>query len=352
MFGGRSSANSPYDEGDLDTLIDMSQKKIPIKQIYINKYYELKLYEEINVRHKIIMGVDVASGIGKDSSAIVLVDSETKHIVGILHNNKIDTDDLSEIIYTLATTIVQNCMICIERNNVGASVISKLRKLPEIEPKLYKQLTVDDLKEKRKNGYIVEKDVNAASYGIYTDATKRFEMHEVLSRFVRDYKERICAFDFVEEIKTLEYKKNGRIEHADGKHDDIVMAYLMAIWAYYYGNNISAYGILRKPDPSPGMTEIEEAQMRYQEELKKSKQSVLLNSLYSDSNQTRIMTMKDFLEEQEILRNRYTDNNTIIENPNGDGVVGMSDRTIHLDIFNDSFGGDDSYGDIDFNNFV
>ncbi|MEI2420983.1 hypothetical protein V6O07_11980, partial [Arthrospira platensis SPKY2] len=105
---GRTTANSPFDAEDIDQLVDMSLNKNPIRTIYINKYFPLDLYEEIDILTPLIIGVDVSSGIGKDASSIVLVNSKTKHIVGIMNNSRIDTDDLADVIYTLVTTIAIN----------------------------------------------------------------------------------------------------------------------------------------------------------------------------------------------------------------------------------------------------
>lgn len=356
MHGGRTSDNSPFDVEDINRLIDMSAVKTPIKTIPVNKYYMLNMYEEIDVRIPIIIGVDVASGIGKDASSIVLINSKTKGIIGILRNTKMDTDDLSDAIYTIATTIARKCVICIERNNSGSTVISRLRKMPEIEPKLYRELNLDEMKQKMKDGYIVDNNVTAANYGIWTDGHKRAEMHDTLARFVKNYKDRIAASEIVEEIRALVFIK-GRVDHQVGKHDDIVMGYLMGIWAYYYGNNIQNFGIARVPDPKPGLTEEEDLQLRANEALKKHKQSSLLGSAWDDEPGGKVvMTMQDFQREQELARLQFQDMVTPF-NHNGDGVISMdNDQFVRVSAYGGASSGGSMFSnddeDINFNKFV
>lgn len=341
----RTTDKSPYPLEDLNTIIDMAQTKNPIKTVYINKYYVMNLYEEIDVRIPLIMGVDVSSAIGKDASSIVLMCSKTKKIVGIFRNNRIDTDDLADVIESLANSIARNSVICIERNNVGSTVISKLLK-KGLRHMLYKELNIDDLKQKLSNGIVIDREASLAEYGIWTDAVKRTNMHEVLNRFVLHFKERICANEFVEELKTLELTKSGRVDHAPGKHDDIIMAYLMAIWAYYYGNNITGYGVIKYPDPDPGEDEEAMLEKLYNDKVREMKENeILCKNLYDDALEYNAHTMQgnksmaDYSRQYEMEVARLLDKNGSEFNQNM-----MTNDTVNINPY-DITGGDDD--DID-----
>ena len=359
MEWSRASTNSPYDQIDINKLIDMSQTCLPIKEIYIRKYYKLNLYEEINPLIPLLMGVDVSSGIGKDSSTIVLVNSVTKRIVGILENNKIDTDDLADVITDIVRNIAKNTVICIERNNEGHSVINKLRKRPDIEPKIYRELNKDEMKQKIKNGFVERQEVTAAQYGIWDDSRKRSQMHEKLGRFVKYYKDRICQYEFVNQLKSLIYDaKKGRVDHLDGEHDDIVMGYLMAIWAYYYGNNISSFGIYRQDDPPPGVSQEENFQNKFKENYKKNLSDPIASYAFNDidmEESVKSKSMYEFVKREQMEFNKL-DVNSQPDNSNSDGVIKgyMPTGQVRINVFGSNGYGsdDDSGGNIDFSSYI
>ncbi len=66
----------------------------------------------------------------------------------------------------------------------------------------------------------------------------------LLREYVSYYKTKFVSPIIAEELDGLQYIK-GRIDHAPGKHDDSVMAYLMALFVYHYGTNLSQFGIIR-----------------------------------------------------------------------------------------------------------
>lgn len=264
--------NSPFDEDDLDTL--MTMKRIHKRKIYINKYYVLYMFEEIDPRYKTIISVDVATGHGGDSSVIVLINTRTKNIIGILHSNRIDTVTLASAIYTIATKVVPNCLICIENNGVGDGPIANLTHT-DVKNKLYYQTNKDDkTKDKVKDGSVIRTDISNRKYGVHTSGTARALMFEKLCIFVQQYKYRIAVEPFIEQLKNLQFTKQGRIEHGPGLHDDIILAYLIGIYAYYYGD-MQRFGIIRFPDV-PDDEDISEDEYldKFEEEITTDKEEV------------------------------------------------------------------------------
>lgn len=300
--------HSPFDKNDLDDLKELSANKKPIRTIYIDKYYELNLYEEIDLNTKTIISSDVSSGTSRDYSTITLINSKTKRCIAEFRNNKIDTLSFSYVIHTIATKILLNkCIIAIERNNVGSSVITNLLKT-DVRNLIYYDRDKNDLQEKYKKGREIFSDSETIKFGIWTDETKREAMFEILSRFVKDYKDRITTEVLCSEICALRYTKTGRIDHPDGDdgHDDMVMGYLIGMWMYYYGNNTSMFGLVKYPDvdPSTGLTEEEMLfkmeQERIDEEKKREKayESILDQSELDGSlgNFPKIKTLDDYYD--------------------------------------------------------
>jgi hypothetical protein len=64
-----------------------------------------------------------------------------------------------------------------------------------------------------------------------------------LKRHVKDYKHLLVTKQLATDILNLVKGKNGKIQAADGEHDDMVMAYLHTLYVLYYGNDISRFGI-------------------------------------------------------------------------------------------------------------
>ena len=264
---------SPFDKEDIAELTEMMINKKPIKSIYIDKYYELVLYENFDLNNKIIISCDVSSGTSRDFSTIALINSKTKRCIGELKNNKVDTLAFALIIHTIATQILsKKCVISIERNNVGSSVITNLLKT-DAKPLLYYENDKNIMQERLKKGREVKTNSETIKYGVWTDEVRREQMFEILSRFVKSYKDRLLTENLCSEICTLKYDKRGKVDHPDDGHDDMVMGYLIGMWTYYHGNNIGAFGITRYPDvdPETGMTEEEYLIQVQEEELQKNK---------------------------------------------------------------------------------
>lgn len=281
----------------MDTLVEMALNKTPIRPAYINKYYVLNIYEDVSPRNPILLGIDVSSGIGKDSSTIVAMDSKSKKIVAIFENCRIGLREFSKVIRVVATEIYPNCLICIERNNVGISIIQDLLEYG-LEDKIYRDDNKDDTMMRMKDGHIEAMSVSSCKYGVWTDGTKREQMHDKLNDYVLYFKERICASEFVDQLKSLILDKKGRVDHQEGQHDDIIMGYLMALWVYYFGKNIQSYNILRYPDPEPGETTDDMLNRLYNEKIKTETEPSLLQK--SNINTTiNIKTSLDFMKESE-----------------------------------------------------
>ena len=68
-------------------------------------------------------------------------------------------------------------------------------------------------------------------------------MMDLLKRHVKDYKHLLITKQLATDILNLVKGKNGKIQAADGEHDDMVMAYLHTLYVLYYGNDISRFGI-------------------------------------------------------------------------------------------------------------
>ena len=72
-------------------------------------------------------------------------------------------------------------------------------------------------------------------YGINTTvATRKIMVEDILFNLINNKPESFNNRDIFKELKTLERKKTGKIEHSDSGHDDILMSYLIGLFAILF----------------------------------------------------------------------------------------------------------------------
>ncbi len=237
-----SSDNSPFTKQDLDTVGSLVRP--PITSFMLNRIYKMNVYKKVDFRrHPPIIGVDVSGGYNKDSSAITIIDSETTEVIADLNCNYISIPDLANCIHELVIRYMPNAIVNIERNGgFGASVIALLKKT-SVKKNLYFEIK-DRVVEERFEGYNMspnKRKVKTKVYGFDETKESRNLLMEILRDRMDNHKRKFVSPIIYEELKTLEYKKNGRIEHTDKGHDDQIFSYLMALYVWYYGQNLMEF---------------------------------------------------------------------------------------------------------------
>lgn len=235
----KTATNCPFKQDDLDIIKEWCKE--PIRTIPFGRFgqYQFKIYEDIDLRYPPIVGVDVAGAMYQDSSAITVIDSRTTRVCATLNCNFMPTDDLADVLHKLATEYMQNCIINIERNGgFGISVIQRLVKTT-VKKNLYFEIKDKVFEEKPDStGKVQKMSAKVRVYG--TDSTKavRARLIEILYDRVNLHKDKFVAPILHDELQTMEVKKNGKVEHADGCHDDQVFSYLMGLYVWYDGINL------------------------------------------------------------------------------------------------------------------
>lgn len=110
-----SNGNSPFDPDDIEVIGDLSmQRRGTAETVKINKYFNLNIYQEYHGRKPVLIGVDVSGGLGRDSTAVVVVHPETLMPLAFFKSNMIPSDQLKKLLITLVTRIYPNCILTIE----------------------------------------------------------------------------------------------------------------------------------------------------------------------------------------------------------------------------------------------
>lgn len=230
-----SSENCPFTQDELKN-VDRFVRN-PIKQVYISNFL-FNIYSEISPKDKTLIGVDVAAGYSKDSSAISVTDSTTTKLVADFNCNYINPVDLGNVIYTLVLNYLPNSLVTIERNGVGTGTLAQLMK-SRIRNNLYYEIKERVIEERLGFGTKSNKRKQVTKvYGVDNSKEVRERLMDLLTDRVRDHYDKFVSPQLLEELKNLEIKNTGRIDHSANSHDDGIFSYLYSIYPLYYGKNV------------------------------------------------------------------------------------------------------------------
>jgi hypothetical protein len=184
---------------------------------------EFWIWEKPVEGHQYIMGVDVSRGDGEDSSTIVIVDFTTMEQV-MEYQGKIQPDLLAGLVEEYGALYNAYAVVDI----TGGMGVSTILKLLEIE---YKPLHYDNNSKvlaRKRDLDRVAMDNGSKIPGFNANGV-RLPMIAHLEMMIRTDQIKIRSRRMTSEMKTFIYK-NGRPDHMDGYHDDLLMALGMALW--------------------------------------------------------------------------------------------------------------------------
>ena len=184
---------------------------------------ETWIWEEPQEGHQYIMGVDVSRGDGEDSSTIVIIDFTTMEQV-MEYQGKIQPDLLAQIVEEYGNLYKAYTVVDV----TGGMGVSTVLKLLEFE---YKRLHYDST-----NGKILsarQRELSSYDKGNkipgFHATNVRLPMISNLEYNIRTNAVKIRSSRLISEMKTFIYK-NGRPDHMEGYHDDLLMSLAMCLW--------------------------------------------------------------------------------------------------------------------------
>jgi len=174
-----------------------------------------RIYKDFDKNHYYVLGADPAEGIGKDYSAVVVIDTVTLEQVATIHGH-IKPADFAERIAVLANQYSHSgrlgCLVAVERNNHGHAVLLHLNESEEIR------------KDKRFRLYKDEK----GRFGWESTRISRALMIDTFIEAIEDRDIKVRDAKILDECLTL-IDNNKKIEAASGYHDDLIIALAIAI---------------------------------------------------------------------------------------------------------------------------
>lgn len=184
---------------------------------------ELWIWEYPQEGHQYIMGVDVSRGDGEDSSTITVVDFTTMEQV-MEYQGKIQPDLLAQIVEEYGNLYKAYTVVDV----TGGMGVSTVLKLLEFD---YKRLHYDTPNGKilsQRQRELQSYDQNNKIPGFHATSV-RLPMISNLEFKIRTNAIKIRSTRMISEMKTFVYR-NGRPDHMEGYHDDLLMAMGMCLW--------------------------------------------------------------------------------------------------------------------------
>lgn len=187
---------------------------------------EYWLWEEPQEGHTYMLGCDVSRGDGEDFSTIVIIDITTMEQV-FEYQGKMKADKLGEEVFKYGTMYNAFAVVDITGGRGDATVL----KLLELG---YKSLYYHDGKKnlgkvKDMEKYVRDKDKMP---GFQAQAVRE-PMITKFEEMVRLNAVKIRSKRLIDEMKTFIFK-NGKPDHMDGYHDDLIMALAMVLYVHQF----------------------------------------------------------------------------------------------------------------------
>ena len=248
----KSSENSPFNREDLD-IIEAQVKEEPISILRFGKagQFVMKFWDSISVSSSYppIIGVDVSSGIRKDASAITVIDSQTTKVLATFKSNFITMPELADLLYNFITTYARNAICVVENNGgFGSSVLQMLLRT-NVKKNLYYEIK-DKIIEEQFDGVsnVKKTSKKCKVYGATSSFQRRNELIEILHQRVQHHRDKFATKELYDELCTMVVKSNGKVEHSDDAHDDLVFSYLWALYVFYHGKDLATRFHLMKTE--------------------------------------------------------------------------------------------------------
>ena len=142
----------------------------------------------------------------------------------------------------------------------GSSVIARLTKT-SVKKNLYYEIKEKTIEESFDGVRVNKRKAKVRVYGLDSTKAVRADLIDLLYERVRYHKDKFISPIIHHEMETMEVKKRtGKVEHADGAHDDQVFSYLMAMYVLYNGTNLMEnWGIQRNTIKTDEDKEFEES---------------------------------------------------------------------------------------------
>lgn len=243
----RGSSDSPFDQEDIEYMASMVQPIID--ELYLCDHFRFDIYKKLERLTPYLVSIDCSTGTNGDSNAITIINPYTVRPDAEFKCPYIGETQFEKLIIELVQQHLPRACIIIERNSVGDGIIDHLLNSP-IRSNLYfdknKDLVESNLADQSNVVSMLKRQGDQKKfYGVYTDNKSREDMMAILFRRVAEFKDDFVTKNITDDIAHLVRFKSGKVAAQVGFHDDSIMSYLIGMYVWYHGNNLSMWGIVK-----------------------------------------------------------------------------------------------------------
>ena len=231
------------------TFVDLS------RGFMIRWYLDRHIVESEEFKHRsLIAGMDTSENIGRDWTTLVIVDPTNLNVVATAGCNNANTMQVGQFVTNILLDFEGLCWIP-ERNNTGIAIIDYvIMKLSDKNINPFRRIYNEAVQQRSDPKYAkiditTYKDMDSSlrrHFGYRTagsGATSRDRLYkEIMMKMLELNSTRIKDSTLINEFCNLTVR-NGRVDHKEGRHDDMAIALLLSAYLILAGKNLPAYGI-------------------------------------------------------------------------------------------------------------
>lgn len=274
-----------------NSILDVALDKIYTIGGYMVRWYiDEEELEHVMRTRSVIAGMDTSDASGGDDIGLVFTDAETGAVLGAANFNETNLITFSSWLVWLLVNYEKVTLIP-ERRSTGSTIIDYLLlQLPGYGVDPFKRIfnwVINNPYEHKERFAEASLPMNRRPEDLYvrckkyfgfstsgTGQTARSELYSTtLQDAARRFSTRVHDRTLVSQISGL-IKKNGRVDHAPGSHDDMVISWLLSHWMLTKAMNLQHYGInprsvLTVVDTKQELSDDERAQEYIQQQIRR-----------------------------------------------------------------------------------
>lgn len=250
---GSSASILPQDIVDKIQLSRKDPSKITNRQAMVIRWYDDPDIIKTNVSFRdrpYVIGCDTSDNVGRDFTTLCMVDPYDLHVVCTFKCNTTNLTFVAEAIMEFLRDFPRSIFIP-ERNKAGAYLIDYImakmqgvhfNPLERFYNLYYQEYTADTDTSHLDytDGRVRQK------FGFSTTKNSREMLYSTVFMTALDLVgDRLYDSALIDEISGLT-TKNGRIDHSEAGHDDLIISFLLACYFIIFASNHQLYGI--RPD--------------------------------------------------------------------------------------------------------
>ena len=248
------SSNSIFNQDILRKIRD--SKRDPVKITYYDKlqikWYDdpdLLLRDEALRRKPYVLGLDTSDNVGKDFTTGCMLDPWDLHPVCTFACSITNQVFVARCVLDLLTKFPRMIFIP-ERNKLGTMFIDFVfaesrRETFDPLTRIYNMYFQNYTRDTEVNGLDYEDGTVRRNFGFTTSksATSRDLLYSsVLMTAMKLVGDRLGDSKLIDEVSGISVR-NGRVDHSEKGHDDLLIAFLLAAYFILFGRNHHLYGI-------------------------------------------------------------------------------------------------------------